>query len=229
MKLGVVGHLPEGRVKRSEHLQAALPSQTTQPQQLPPRDCKVRPPPHLQHQRPVERSRALLIISDLAHEVASLKAAIETKLRPQQEPKIPNYFAYRRDEISAQGPAYRGTAMLILGYVMHEVERLTSFEIMCSIGHPLRFQRSNSHAHNRRPQRQTQDMGLTLRLQAGRLVMEVAERLEYEMLGLDAPTHVPTDMRHRLGVPDIMLGHKIRKPMHGRLCTAWSRSICLSS
>ncbi|GBP91107.1 hypothetical protein EVAR_100408_1 [Eumeta japonica] len=48
----------------------------------------------------------------------------ETKLWPQQELKIPNLNlkklgifglanAYRRDEISARGPTYRGTAVLI--------------------------------------------------------------------------------------------------------------------
>ncbi|GBP39040.1 Probable RNA-directed DNA polymerase from transposon BS [Eumeta japonica] len=58
----------------------------------------------------------------------------ETKLRPEQELKIPNFFAYRRDEISARGPAYRGTAVLVRRDIMHEAEQLTDFETMRSIG-----------------------------------------------------------------------------------------------
>ncbi|GBP33315.1 hypothetical protein EVAR_30903_1 [Eumeta japonica] len=58
----------------------------------------------------------------------------ETKLRPEQELKIPNFFTYRRDEISARGPAYRGTAVLVRRDIMHEAEQLTDFETMRSIG-----------------------------------------------------------------------------------------------
>ncbi|GBP09119.1 hypothetical protein EVAR_4008_1 [Eumeta japonica] len=58
----------------------------------------------------------------------------ETKLRPEQELKIPNFFTYRRDEISARGPAYRGTVVLVRRDIMHEAEQLTDFETMRSIG-----------------------------------------------------------------------------------------------
>ncbi|GBP42180.1 Probable RNA-directed DNA polymerase from transposon BS [Eumeta japonica] len=44
--------------------------------------------------------------------------------------------------------------------------------------------------------------------------MEDAERQGYEVLGPDTPTHVPTDIRHRPDVLDIVIGHKIRRPMH---------------
>ncbi|GBP76204.1 Probable RNA-directed DNA polymerase from transposon X-element [Eumeta japonica] len=49
---------------------------------------------------------------------------------------------------------------------------------------------------------------------AGRLLMEDAERQGYEVLGPDTPTHVPTDIRHRPDVLDIVIGHKIRRSMH---------------
>ncbi|GBP21510.1 RNA-directed DNA polymerase from mobile element jockey [Eumeta japonica] len=49
---------------------------------------------------------------------------------------------------------------------------------------------------------------------AGRLLMEDAQRQGYEVLGPDTPTHVPTDIRHRPDVLDIVIGHKIRRPMH---------------
>ncbi|GBP82095.1 hypothetical protein EVAR_89434_1 [Eumeta japonica] len=44
--------------------------------------------------------------------------------------------------------------------------------------------------------------------------MEDAERHGYEMLDPDTPTHMPTDVRHRLDVLNTVLGHRIRRPMH---------------
>ncbi|GBP10220.1 RNA-directed DNA polymerase from mobile element jockey [Eumeta japonica] len=49
---------------------------------------------------------------------------------------------------------------------------------------------------------------------AGRLLMKDAERQGHEVLGPDTPSHVPTNMRRRPDVLDIVLGHKIRRPMH---------------
>ncbi|GBP61947.1 hypothetical protein EVAR_45004_1 [Eumeta japonica] len=36
----------------------------------------------------------------------------------------------------------------------------------------------------------------------------------YRLPGPDTPTHVPTDMRHRPDVLDVVIGHKIKRPMH---------------
>ncbi|GBP23877.1 hypothetical protein EVAR_86254_1 [Eumeta japonica] len=70
-------------------------------------------------------------LRDLAQlEDAHITLLGETKLRPEQELSIPNFFAYRRDEISARGPDYRGTTVLIRRDLMHEVEQLTDFETM---------------------------------------------------------------------------------------------------
>ncbi|GBP42179.1 hypothetical protein EVAR_25804_1 [Eumeta japonica] len=187
------GHPREERVRRVDQLRSRPPSLTMQPrQQLPPLP---------QQRRPIGRPLPTPTISDLAQEVASLKAAMsemtkilitilnqdwpgsdtghsgrpdtrgdvlnlriiywnpggiigkthelrdlaqlegahiillgETKLRPEQELKIPNFFAYQRDEISARGPAYRDTAVLIRRDIMHEAEQLMDFETMRSIG-----------------------------------------------------------------------------------------------
>ncbi|GBP31069.1 Probable RNA-directed DNA polymerase from transposon X-element [Eumeta japonica] len=165
----------------------------------------------------------------------------ETKLRPEQELKIPNFFAYRRDEISARGPAYRGTAVLIRRDIMHETEQLTDFETMRSIG--IRVGSSEQEirlfAAYRPPGTKmcVQDIHAIIQEQtptliigdlhakhkawgshsisrAGRLLMEDAECQGYEVLGPDTPTHVPTDIRHRPDVLDIVIGHKIRRLMH---------------
>ncbi|GBP49142.1 Probable RNA-directed DNA polymerase from transposon BS [Eumeta japonica] len=165
----------------------------------------------------------------------------ETKLPPEQELRIPNFFAYQRDGISARGPAYRGTAILIRRDIMHEAEQLTDFESMCSIGIRVRSseQEIRLFAAYRPPgtkmcvqdihaifQEQTPTLiigdlnakhkawGLHSISRAGRLLMEDAERQGYEVLGPDTPTHVPTDIRHRPDVLDIVIGHKMRRPMH---------------
>ncbi|GBP53954.1 RNA-directed DNA polymerase from mobile element jockey [Eumeta japonica] len=164
----------------------------------------------------------------------------ETKLRPEQELKIPNFFAYRRDEIATRGPAYRATAVLIRRDIMHEAEQLTDFEAMRSIG--IRVGSSEQEirllAAYGPPgtkmcvrdihaifQEQTPTFiigylnakhkawGSHSISRTGRLLMEDAERQGYEVLGLDTPTHVPTDIRYRPDVLDIVIGHKIRRPM----------------
>ncbi|GBP55161.1 Probable RNA-directed DNA polymerase from transposon BS [Eumeta japonica] len=159
----------------------------------------------------------------------------------QQELKLPNLFAYRHDKISAQEPAYRGTAVLIRCDVMHEAEQLMSFETMRSIG-----TRAGSSDHEVRLLATYRPPGTRLCVQdihsifdgptptliigdlnakhkawgshsisrIGRQLMEDAELQEYEVLGLNTPTHVSTDPRHRPDVLDIVLSHKIRRPMH---------------
>ncbi|GBP89614.1 hypothetical protein EVAR_57633_1 [Eumeta japonica] len=44
--------------------------------------------------------------------------------------------------------------------------------------------------------------------------MEDAERQGYEVLGPDTPMHFPTNPRYRTNILDIVLGYKIRWPMH---------------
>ncbi|GBP46563.1 hypothetical protein EVAR_21719_1 [Eumeta japonica] len=115
-------------------------------------------------------------------------------------------MAYRRDEISARGLAYRGTAVLIQRNVMHETEQLTSFETMRSIG--IRIGSSDNEISlfaAYRPSGTRMD---------GRLLMENAERQGYEMLGLDTPTHFLTYPRYRPDVLNIVLGHKIKWRIH---------------
>ncbi|GBP53891.1 hypothetical protein EVAR_96569_1 [Eumeta japonica] len=141
----------------------------------------------------------------------------ETKLQPEQELRIPNIFAYRHDEISARGPAYRGTAVLICHDLMQEAEQLTDFETMRSIG----IRDVHATFSDQTPTLIIDDLiakrkawGSHSIYRAGRLLMEDAERHGYEALGPDTFTHVPTDMRHRPDVLDIVIGHKIRRPMH---------------
>ncbi|GBP37692.1 hypothetical protein EVAR_23741_1 [Eumeta japonica] len=124
---------------------------------------------------------------------------------------------------------------------MHEAEQLTDFETMRSIG--VRVGSSEQEirlfAAYRPPGTKmcVQDIHAIIQEQtptliigdlnakhkawgshsisrAGRLLMEDAERQGYEVLGPDTPTHVPTDIRHRPDVLDIVIGHKIRRSMH---------------
>ncbi|GBP88905.1 hypothetical protein EVAR_102918_1 [Eumeta japonica] len=43
----------------------------------------------------------------------------ETKLRPRQQLRLPNFFVYRRDEVSPRGIAFRGTAVLVRRDIVH--------------------------------------------------------------------------------------------------------------
>ncbi|GBP88907.1 RNA-directed DNA polymerase from mobile element jockey [Eumeta japonica] len=140
----------------------------------------------------------------------------ETKLRPKQL-RIPNFFAYRRDKISARGPAYRGTAVLILRDIMHEADQLMDFETMRSIGirigsseQKIRLFAAYSPPGTRMCVQDIHsifsDQTSTLIIgdlnakhkawgshsisKAGRLLMEDAERHGYEVLGPDTSTHV---------------------------------------
>ncbi|GBP10955.1 hypothetical protein EVAR_5515_1 [Eumeta japonica] len=44
---------------------------------------------------------------------------------------------------------------------------------------------------------------------AGRRLLKDAENQGYEVLGLDTPTHIPTDLRHRADVLDIVLCYRL--------------------
>ncbi|GBP16393.1 Probable RNA-directed DNA polymerase from transposon X-element [Eumeta japonica] len=165
----------------------------------------------------------------------------EKKLRPEQELRILNFFAYRRDEISARGPAYRGTAVLIRRDIMHEAEQLTDFETIRSIdirvgsseqdirlfaayrapGTRMYVQDIHSIFNDQIPTLIIGELNAKHKAwrshsisKASRLLMENAEHHGYEVLGPDTPTHVPTDMRHRPDVLDIVIGHKDKRPIH---------------
>ncbi|GBP52035.1 hypothetical protein EVAR_97505_1 [Eumeta japonica] len=51
----------------------------------------------------------------------------ETKLRPRQELWLPNFFVYRRDEVSPRGIAYRCIAVLVRRDVVHGRLELPDF------------------------------------------------------------------------------------------------------
>ncbi|GBP01157.1 RNA-directed DNA polymerase from mobile element jockey [Eumeta japonica] len=58
----------------------------------------------------------------------------ETKLRPRQELRLPNFFVYRRDEVSPRGIAFRGTAVLVRRDIVHEGLEQPDFTNTRSIG-----------------------------------------------------------------------------------------------
>ncbi|CAG4972866.1 unnamed protein product [Parnassius apollo] len=58
----------------------------------------------------------------------------ETKLNPSTHVKLPNYHIYRRDEVTSQGAAYRGTAVLVRRDIVHQELDLPEYQTMRSIG-----------------------------------------------------------------------------------------------
>ncbi|GBP72633.1 hypothetical protein EVAR_83143_1 [Eumeta japonica] len=72
-------------------------------------------------------------MSDMTKILISILRAIKTGQEPTEN-ILEGLRLAGSDEISARGPAYRGTAVLIRRDVMHEAEQLTSFETMRPIG-----------------------------------------------------------------------------------------------
>ncbi|GBP58050.1 hypothetical protein EVAR_39766_1 [Eumeta japonica] len=58
----------------------------------------------------------------------------ETKLRPRQQLRLPNFFVYRRDEVSPRGIAFRGTAVLVRRDIVHGGLKQPDFISTRSIG-----------------------------------------------------------------------------------------------
>ncbi|GBP24041.1 RNA-directed DNA polymerase from mobile element jockey [Eumeta japonica] len=58
----------------------------------------------------------------------------DTKLRPRQELRLPNFFVYRRDEVSPRGIAFRGTAVLLRRDIVHGGLEQPDFTNTRSIG-----------------------------------------------------------------------------------------------
>ncbi|GBP58159.1 hypothetical protein EVAR_86321_1 [Eumeta japonica] len=99
---------------------------------------------------------------------------------------------------------------------MHEVEQLTSFETMRLIGikvgssdHEIKLFAAYKPPGELNAKHKAWGSYSTSR--AGRLLMEDAK---HQVHGPDTSTHVPINMRHRPNVLDIVLGRKIRRPVH---------------
>ncbi|GBP53949.1 Probable RNA-directed DNA polymerase from transposon BS [Eumeta japonica] len=112
----------------------------------------------------------------------------ETKLRPRQELQLPNFFVYRRDEVSPQGIAYRG--------MLYSCEDHT----------PKILAGDLNATHT--------VWGSRVLSPAGRQLLQDAEDYGYDILGPDTPSHVPTDPRFGADVLDIVLYHRLPFPIH---------------
>ncbi|GBP74901.1 RNA-directed DNA polymerase from mobile element jockey [Eumeta japonica] len=144
----------------------------------------------------------------------------ETKLRPRQELRLPNFFVYRRNEVFPHGIAYRGTAVLVRRDVVHGgLERPdfintrtlrirvgtagTELRLFAAYRPPgTRFCSSDIHTifEDHTPTILAGDLnakhtvwGSRVVSPAGRQLLQDAEDYGYEVLGPDTPSHVPTD------------------------------------
>lgn len=165
----------------------------------------------------------------------------ETWLRPELTFRIPNFTVYRRDEISPAGRAYRGTAVAVRRDVIHTELPLPPFVETRSIGVEVSMgsRELRLFAAYRPPGafRHPQDLynifdgdsptllagdlnakntawGSTTTSAAGRLLRNASDALDLEVIGPDAPTHVPSDASHRADVLDIVLFKNLQCPVH---------------
>lgn len=165
----------------------------------------------------------------------------ETKLSPHSSFKVPNYFVYRRDELSpASGHAYRGTAALVRRDVIHEeIEHLpfdelrTTGVLVSAAGVELKlFAGYRPPGPRYSPQdisaifdsptptllaadlnAKHPDWGSRVINPVGRQLQQDAEAKDITILGPDSPTHIPTNNRHSADVLDILLTKNFPYPV----------------
>ncbi|GBP34307.1 RNA-directed DNA polymerase from mobile element jockey [Eumeta japonica] len=165
----------------------------------------------------------------------------ETKLRSRQELRLPNFFVYRRDEVSPHSIAYRGTAVLVRRDVVHGGLELPDFINTRTLGIRVgavgtelrlfaayrtpgtRFCSSDIHTifEDHTPTILAGDLNAKHTVwdsrvvsPAGRQLLQDAEDYGYEVLGPVTPSHVPTDPRFGADVLDIVLCHRLPFPIH---------------
>ncbi|CAG5055373.1 unnamed protein product [Parnassius apollo] len=164
----------------------------------------------------------------------------ETILNPKTQIKLPNFHIYRRDEVTSQGAAYRGTAVLVRRDIVHQELELPSYQTMRSIG--IRMEAAGEELriyaayHPPGTPFCSSDIrrvmeGDTPIIIAGDLnaknpawgsrvitppgleLYEDAEKSLYDVLGPEEPTHVPTDPRRHPDVLDIVLTRNVNYPI----------------
>lgn len=166
----------------------------------------------------------------------------ETKLHPSRELRLPNFFVYRRDELSPRDVPYRGTAVLVRRDLVHEELELPAFKTTRSIGVRLKTADTElkvfaaykppGDVHHFHPEdirammegatptlvagdlnAKHHQWGSHIINSAGRALQEDAENSNYEVLSPGAPTHYPTNPMHRPDVLDVALVKNVQFPI----------------
>ncbi|GBP08356.1 Probable RNA-directed DNA polymerase from transposon BS [Eumeta japonica] len=141
----------------------------------------------------------------------------ETKLRPRQELRLPNFFVYRRNEVSPRGITFRDTAVL----PGRELRLFAAYRL----SPPSRSRFCSSDIltifDDCIPTIVTGDLnanhiawGSRVISPAGRQLLQDSEQHGYEVIGSDTPSHIPTDPRFRADVLDVVLCHQLSYSIH---------------
>ncbi|GBP26885.1 hypothetical protein EVAR_16467_1 [Eumeta japonica] len=147
----------------------------------------------------------------------------------------------RRDEIFPRSIAYRGTAIPVRRDIVHGRLKLPDFMHSRTLGitlgstgtelllfvtyrpHGSHFYSSDIHTifDDHTPTILAGDLSAKhtacnsrVVSPAGRQLLHDAEDYGYEVLGLDTPSHVPTDTCFGVDVLDIVLCHRLPSPIH---------------
>lgn len=165
----------------------------------------------------------------------------ETKLKPDKPLSLNNYAIYRRDEVTPAGTAFRGTAVLIRRDVVHDEIAHIPFTNIRTTGVTVSMagQELRIFAGYRPPTRDiaTNDLsrimsgsnpvimaadlnakntiwGSRLVNHAGQMLQQHAENHNYQVIGPDSPTHIPTNPTHQPDVLDIVLHKNLPCPIN---------------
>ncbi|CAH2085255.1 unnamed protein product [Euphydryas editha] len=164
----------------------------------------------------------------------------ETRLSEEVEFRIPNFFVYRRDEVSPRGYPYRGTAALVRRDIVHEELEHAPFASVrtqgvrvCAEDEELLLYAAykppreafcstdvQSLFSSRKPTLVVGDFnakhpawGARVVTPAGRQLLEDSVSNGYGIMGPGAPSHIPSDPRRQPDVLDIVLHHGLPYPL----------------
>lgn len=163
----------------------------------------------------------------------------ETHLRSSDKCRLPNYHTYRRDEVTEQGQAYRGLAVLVKRNVVHQPldeARIESFYalgiVVNAAGEELRVFAAYKPPSTRLRVAEVRSLldspaptiiagDFNCKNRAwnslrdspdGRRLLDDAEHHGYDISGPDAPTHIPDNAAHDADVIDIVIHRGLQQP-----------------
>ncbi|CAG4998797.1 unnamed protein product [Parnassius apollo] len=238
-----VGRVPERA--QSENI-----ARSTQKQRLHNQDQRPRPVPTSSERRTSIAGFETAAIQRLVGIAIEVGSQVLADIRAGTDPitvvmkalanLLARHYRGERDEVTSQGAAYRGTAVLVRRDIVHQELELPVYQTMRSIGIKMEAagEELRIYAAYRPPGTpfcssdvRTVMEGETPTIIAGDLnakhpawgsrvinppgheLYEDAERYSYDVLGPEEPTHVPTDPRKRPDVLDIVLSRNVNYPI----------------
>lgn len=188
----------------------------------------------------LSKQKISLLRALVAEQNIDLVLLSETHLRSTDSLKFPNYYVYRQDELSDAGRAFRGLAVLVKRRIVHQpipqmqlqsfyalgVELSTNetpirvFAAYKPPGDRLDVRDVHNLMDSQHPTVIAGDMNVKhtawnsrLICPNGRRLLDDSERMRYEVLAPEVPTHYPHNSAYAPDVIDIALSKGIPSPL----------------